>query len=1006
MGTIIDPVLDAVDILLAYISSATKATVDGNCDIQTADGETALVTNDGSLLSIVEVHGVSSIVGEQEFQKISDGLLGAMRPFLSIPGHSAQILFEYDPEVIINYIRDNYAETMLTLKNCELDLEDLIEERLTNMARFTAAEKVYVCIWTRVQSLTSEQQKRVQKDKQEQFKDQNAPVFRYTQNIIAAIPDLRDSHDTNVKSFVSTSGSLGLKMNILDVHEAVRTIRYQIDPSFTDKNWRAVLPGDRIKPKIAKSFEGDIADVLWPSLSKQLFPRDGYNISMDTSKVGDRVYSTVFIDLFPKELMTFNALMARVLQSAIPWRISFMLDSDGLSSIKIKKALTTLLSFSSGQNRLISNGVELLEYIDLNTDDCVIKLRVALCTWAPEHDIRKLKVRVAMLARAVQGWGSCDISQSCGDAFEGFVSTVLAFNSNSVATTTIASLTDTIKMLPMYRPTSPWDRGALLFRSPDGKLWPYQPGSPLQTTCIDLIYARPGSGKSVLSNAMNLALVLMGGLKRLPRIAVIDIGPSSSGLVSLLKEALPDEKRSQVGYYRLRMTPEYSINPFDTQLGSRFPMPSERSFLVNFVTLLATPIGNDSPYDGLSDMVGLVVDEVYKSYADDASPHIYTPGTEEMLDAILQDIGFVSDSKTSWWEVTDALFMAGFIKEAYQSQRYAMPILSDLAAICRTTAVEDLYGKITTPTGESLIAAFTRMISSSVREYPILSKFTQFDIGDTRVVSLDLDEVAKAGGAAADRQTAVMYMLARYVVSRDFYTNVASLAHLPKVYLDYHEERVSESQEDPKRLVMDEFHRTSKAQAVREQVLQDMREGRKWRVQVSLLSQSLVDFDPIMVDFATSIFIMDAGPEQSIQQTKKVFGLSDSATDGLRNFVRGPGPGGATILAMFSTKMGVTTQLVTLTLGPVELWAFSTTTEDYLLRNKLYVALGPKEARQVLARIFPGGSAAKFLQKRAEKVKEAGEKLDKEKEKSLVDDLAEEILEEYKKNPNVQKLLE
>lgn len=1006
MASIIDPVLDAVDVLLAYISSASKATVDANCELQTADSENSLVTSDGSLLSVIEVHGVSNIVGPEEFKAISEGLLGAMRPFLSIPGHSAQILFEYDPEVVINNIRDNYAETMQSLKVCQLDLDDLIDERLTNMARYTAAEKVYVCIWTRLQSLTNEQQKRVQKDKQEQFKNQNMPVFRYTQNVIAAIPDLRDSHETNVRSFISTCTGLGLKMNMLDVHEAVKTIRYQVDPTFTEKNWRAVLPGDRIRPKLAKSFEGDIADVLWPSLSKQIFPRDGYNISMDTCKVGDRAYSTVFIDLFPKELMVFNALMGRVLQSAMPWRISFMLDSDGLSSMKVKKALTTLLSFSSSQNRLISNGIELLEYIDLNTDDTVVKLRVALCTWSQEHNIRQLKVRTAMLARAVQGWGSCDISQSCGDAFEGYTSTLLAFNSNSVATTTVASLTDTITMLPLYRPTSPWERGALLFRSPDGKLWPYQPGSALQTTCIDLIYARPGSGKSVLSNAMNLALCLMGGLKRLPRIAVIDIGPSSSGLVSLLKEALPQEKRNQVGYFRLRMTPEYSINPFDTQLGSRFPMPSERSFLVNFVTLLATPVGNDTPYDGLSDMVGLVVDEVYKSYADDASPHIYTPGTEEILDAILQDIGFVSDSKTSWWEVTDALFMAGFIKEAYQAQRYAMPILSDLASICRTTAVEDLYGKITTPTGESLIAAFTRMISSSVREYPILSKFTQFEIGDARVVSLDLDEVAKAGGAAADRQTAVMYMLARYVVSRDFYTNIASLSHLPKVYLDYHEERVSEAQEDPKRLVMDEFHRTSKAQAVREQVLQDMREGRKWRVQVSLLSQSIDDFDPIMIDFATSIFIMDAGPEQSIQKTKQVFGLSNSATDGLRNFVRGPGPGGATILAMFSTKMGVTTQLVTLTLGPVELWAFSTTTEDYLLRNKLYAALGPKEARIVLARIFPGGSATKFLQKRAEKVKESGEKLDKDKEKSLVDDLADEILEEYKKNPNVKKIIE
>ena len=68
-------------------------------------------------------------------------------------------------------------------------------------------------------------------------------------------------------------------------------------------------------------------------------------------------------------------------------------------------------------------------------------------------------------------------------------------------------------MLPFSRPSSPWEYGAILFRSPDGKPWPYQPGSSEQTTWIDLIYARPGSGKSVLSNAINLALCLSGGIQ-------------------------------------------------------------------------------------------------------------------------------------------------------------------------------------------------------------------------------------------------------------------------------------------------------------------------------------------------------------------------------------------------------------------------------------------------------------------------------------------------------------
>ena len=95
-----------------------------------------------------------------------------------------------------------------------------------------------------------------------------------------------------------------------------------------------------------------------------------------------------------------------------------------------------------------------------------------------------------------------------------------------------------------------------------------------QTTWIDLVYASPGSGKSVLSNAINLALCLSGGIDRLPRIAIIDIGPSSSGLISLLKEALPANQRHLVAYHRLRMTPEFAINPFDTQLGCRFPTAS------------------------------------------------------------------------------------------------------------------------------------------------------------------------------------------------------------------------------------------------------------------------------------------------------------------------------------------------------------------------------------------------------------------------------------------------
>ena len=1005
MSSMIDPVLDSVDTLLAWFSSGLASTIQSNCDIQTADGEFALVTNDGSLCTVMRVDGVTSLVGSEEFGEIHKGLVEAFSPFMSIDGHGLQVVYTYSKERIHEVLEDNYADSRQTCETLQLDLHDLLDERMVNMAKWCAYEAVYIVVWTKVASLTREQQKAAMVKKTKQYKSDNMPVFRYTQNIVAAIPDLRDSHETNIKTVISTANSHGLKITALNVHSAIYEIRREIDIDFTDKNWSPVLPGDRIRPKLARSFTGDVADILWPSLVKQVFPRDAFNRTFDSVQVGNKIYAGVYIDLFPRDIQAFNALLSRTLQSAIPWRISFLLESGGLQTVRMKKAMAVILSFSSSQNRLIADGIDLLNYIDLNTDDTIIALKVCATTWAPETDMALLKVRHSILARAIQGWGTCDVSQFCGDAFSGYVSTVPAVSTKSVSTSTAASLADSICMLPLFRPCSPWEKGALLFRSPDGKLWPYQPGSPIQTTCIDLFFARPGSGKSVLSNAMNLALCLMGGLKRLPRVSVIDIGPSSSGLISLLKEALPLDKRHQAAYYRLQMTEEYSINPFDTQLGARVPMPTERSFLINFIALLTTPIGEDKPYDGLTDMIGLVVDEAYKMLMNENSPNIYTPATNPEIDDVLKDINFIADEKTSWWEVTDALFLAGCVSEAMAAQRQAVPLLSDLASIARTSVVQDLYGKVTTPTGESLITAFTRMISSSVREYPILSRVTQFDIGDAKVVSLDLDEVAKSGGVAADRQTAVMYMLARYVLTKDFYLNPNAMGSIATAYRSYHEKRATEAQEDPKRLVLDEFHRTSHAQAVRNQVVVDMREGRKWRVQVALLSQAIDDFDSVMIDFATSVFILDAGPEQAIQKSKKVFGLKGSAEEALRDYVRGPSERGATMLGQFSTKEGTTTQLITLTLGPVEIWALSTTTEDYVLRNYLYKRLGPRETRKVLARIFPSGSAAKFLLRRAQKAEDQGNKIDNNQKKGLVEQLALEILDQYRKDPLFKEII-
>lgn len=920
------------------------------------------------------------------------------------PGHALQVYFSHDKQNIKKVIQDIYDPAEATARRLELSLDDLFTERVNFLAQYCAEERVYFALYTRPYNLAQEQVKTANKTKLKMLKDMKAPPFKNTQTVYAAIPELRDTHEAYVRAIINDLDALNIFARLMEVHDAVHAIRMTADPDFTADDWKATLPGDTIMPREINGFNGDPSDLLWPSLAKQVIPRDAENLDLRTVRVGNKLYSSVFIDLFPKDIRPFINLFSRILPAHIPWRIAFLVESEGLNTLKLKGLLAAILSFSSAQNRLISDSVNLLKYLQLNTDDTIVRLRVVATTWAPEDQLPLLRRRSSELVKAIQGWGSTDVSEICGDPFAGFVSSMLATTLNSAAVPSVAPLSHVITMLPITRPASPWETGALLFRTPDGKPWPFQPGSTQQTTWIDLVYARPGSGKSVLSNALNLALCLSGGLTRLPRIAIIDIGPSSSGLISLLKEALPASQRHLVAYHRLRMTPDYSINPFDTQLGCRYPTALERSFLVNFLTLLTTPLGATKPYDGMADLAGMIVDELYKSLADEFNPTPYAQGVEEFIDSILEEIGFVKDSKSTWWEVTDALYSAGFVHEAMLAQRYAMPLLADAASICRTPSIEDLYEKVTAPTGESLINAFSRMISGAVREYPILSRVTSFDIGDARVVSLDLDEVAKSGGDAADRQTAVMYMLARYVLARHYYLTEESLNNIPEQYQEYHKERVLEIREDPKRIVYDEFHRTSKSAAVRDQVIIDMREGRKWKVQIALLSQSVEDFDPIMIDFSTAIYVMDAGPSQAVEKTSQIFGLSNTAKTALRTRVHGPRQGGATFLVQYATKSGVNVQLLTLTLGPVELWAFSTTAEDASVRNQLYRHLGPAEARRLLAALFPNGSVAREIEVRLASMREETGLIEEDAKASVIEQLVHDILDAYAKDPNVKML--
>ncbi len=959
--------IETVERLLDWLSSGLKQTGPDYCQIEAVDDQHTFTLQDGTLLTVIRLHGSYRMIGAAEFAEVNAQISQSLKAYLSTGGHAVHVFFKSDPDSAERDIRAALTLSKEAAKRLQFDLEDLFAEDVRYLSQFCANEKVFITLFTRPAAVTASEQKQDRKAKQELLAAHPLPRLQDAPNLFAALTALRTRHHSFVTALLRDLQQAQLAAQVLEVHAAAYEMRMSVDPDFTDENWRACLPGDKIPVRDMPGESSDISGAFWPRLNGLLIPRLGKLLNLKTVEVGDRLYAPMYIHLHPSEIQPFQQLFIRVADAKMPWRISFLIESGGLAMLAFKDFITALFGFTHGDNRLIKDAINEIRHLQSRHDELDVRLRVDFATWSAAGEPRLLAERAARLARAVQGWGGAEVREVSGDAYQGFISSTLALSLNSVATPACAILSEVTAMLPLHRPASPWlEGGAVLYRTLDGKIWCYQPNSPVQASWITMMVAQPRSGKSVNGNQINLALCLSPGISRLPLIAIIDVGRASSGLISLLQYALPEEQRHLVASIRLHMTSDFSINPFDTQLGCRFPLPHEEAFLVNFISLLVTSMGKTAPADGMSGLVKMAVQEAYQYYSDAVNPKLYSNRVEdaELIERALQEYGLYVDEQTTWWEIVDALFKHRAYHAALLAQRYAVPSVADIAALSREPQFNDMYGAKTTEDGEPLLLAFTRMLSEAMRSYPILAKPTQFDLGEARVVSIDLDEVAKSGSAAADHQTAVCYMLARYVAAKNFYLTEDHLSHFPVQYRQYHERRIHEIRQDKKHLQFDEFHRTKKIQAVREQVIADMREGGKWGVMVTLISQSITDFDDAMLEFATGKFIISRQNEANAEIMRKMFNLSDTAVYAVQHLIRPPGPQGSTFVALFATKQGEAAHVLNSTMGGIKLWAFSTSSEDTYVRDSLYQKLGPVKARQLLARLYPAGSINDELERR------------------------------------------
>ncbi|MEM0550292.1 MULTISPECIES: ATP-binding protein [Aeromonas] len=968
-------------------------------DIESPVNETTFKTKKNSFVTIVRIDGFYKITGRDEYQAAAYAVGELLKATFARPGNSIQFVFDYDKKFTEVHARDNFAPILSTCKRLDVDMDDIYEEQIEITKKWCTYESLHLAIWTHSdaidQKVASEEIKEIEK-KHGEYHDilRHVPSPFYMETLL-------NVHESSVSTFVSTLESAFYRIKVLDCHEAAHEIKREIEPDSCSHYWKPILWGDRILPRSHHDHVGNLgaANVMVPRLDVQISRQPHEMRSGGTFRIGDTYYASLSVDVFPSRITSFQDFISRVHSAGIRLRVSFTLNHGLGLDVTVNGLLNTFLGFAHGDNKLFKQAVEDEHTTDANGIKTEISLQIIMVV--KHDDENRLRKDVSSIIKFYQLSGEGDLVREIIDPSELHLTSAVGTCAKNAAVCGYPTYYDAANMLPLMRSASFWPQGGVVFRNKAGKAWYWQPGSGQQESQMDMIIAKPRQGKSVLSNCIQKAFCLKAGNASLPYCVTFDIGKASFGFVDLLRDSLPKEQVHLTLSHTLTWDADHAMNQLDIQLGLLEPHPKERQDIITFLMLLISEPGEIKPKEGLSDLVSAVVDEAYRHYADYKNAKRYSsyvdPSVDEVINADSDLSELVATADPSWYELRDALFKKGYIEMANRAQLQAVPVILDLPEVAQSSAL------INRSFGEgyvsgNLVQYFVTKVNAVIRDYPIFQGATKVDFANARVIALDLQSGCGDNSAAGMKKTALTVLAARYHATRHLYLKVdEDIRAFNGIYRGYQERRLREINDVEKRITYDEFHMYSPVWQVVQQIERDQRIAGKANMQICVITHILKDLSDSIISNCTNKFILGAVQENDITEFQNRIGLSETELELLRgNYLHGPKKEGSSLLYKFDIKDGKYSQFLLFSVGPIELWGYSTTNQDRIIRQHLYDALGRKSALRYLAKKFPNGTAMKELERRMFARVDTNDLIDEEERKSQVATLlARDLIKEF-----------
>jgi intracellular multiplication protein IcmB len=844
---------------------------------------------------------------------------------------------------------------------------------------------------------------------------------------------------------------------VLSAAEAATAIAQEIDPLGTPDSWKAwLLPttdnkqaknathlarrrmGEPLMTAASASIVkenpkavrvANTAVFFPPPLKEQLISQEGtYTKDGGYLEYGGRIYATMNMTIPPTKAVRSSALVAALsgmktrgsdgTPQRVPYRITMRLRGNGMKLVSWSSGFALLIKSFSVRNAKLWRAHKALTQ-ESHQDQSIASVSITLTTWADSSSptaIQQIKQRVVALRSAATQWGGMQVVEDTIDRAEAFLTSIPGLSLKPGPVEGVGTLNDLLPLFPWGRPASPLgNSGTELYRSNDGAVMPTESHSSKQDYWLETMTAPMGGGKSAQANRKHFDYVFAPGRETLPFLHIMDIGGSVSGMVELLQDVFPEDKKHLAYMHTLRNSRDNAVNMLDPKLGLRYPLDGDLDATVDWLTALVTPAERSEPYENMSEFCKTILLATYKRFddgRDQAQPRLFKPGTPE-IDKALAELRIDIKQGTPWYAVADMLGIKGKYQAAIRAHRKAVPLLSDLHSVANDDNIRGDYMASKTQLGTPIPEAFVVQLGLARDSYPIFTEETCFDLRGRRITAIDLAEVTPQGSPSARKQASIMYQVGYELFQRNIRITQNDLLSIPEPWQPYYQNLLQELSNTDKHIAIDEYHRTmiqavgdeSKGKSVDHDsqglratlIREGGRESRKWALSICTISQEARDHGRLFQMASISHILKRGGTDETAYQTSA---LSLSRTDNVAmyHFVNGPRKGeGVTFLSRWITKDGPFNQLFTSTIGPKMLWSLSTTFEDKTIRKLVFDALGRSAGRAALAKYYPGGTAKDEVERR--KRSKSEDLNDSAAVVGACQEIANELISNFRANP-------